>query len=326
MLAPSSLLVPTPSDLIFQTWCVDAGILVNKKIKVITSPLSVGGRGLFAFSTLEEGDPVAMIPKEVIFHQNNAAAYLPSIAEEIRRSKADAGIIATLSPNQQGRKRDWIKKLWRKVIRREFNKENLQFTTLDDLWQPELTRYAIAAVEEEHPWSQWILQWKRDDPSYTLFASNAKLQDEDKINDTVHELLSMMPFLSSDYLRAALSIRLGRFDEDRTIVGLENNGKTSAIYALLGSRATQLGNLPTSIIPLHDMINHSLDPNLSIVEDEDGVKIFTTRQIHKGEELFICYTKLEEPMDELNALWALIQWGIPTQKEDILFGSTEGNI
>ena len=123
------------------------------------------------------------------------------------------------------------------------------------------------------------------------------MQDEDTIDDTVHELLSMVPFLSSDYLRAALSIRLGRFDEDRKLVGLENNCKTSAFYALIGSRATQLGNLPTSIIPLHNMINHSLDPNLSMVEDEAGVKIIPTRQIHEGEELFICYTKLEEAMD-----------------------------
>lgn len=318
MLTSTSSLVQTPPDLLFQNWCLDAGIVVNKDVQLITSSQSVGGRGIFALAELQEGDVVATIPENIIFSQENAARCFSNVAEGIRKSKENLG----LCEERKGRKRAWIRRVWGRIARRERMKESDSIfvgTGVDDFWQPELTKYALAAKENDHPWSLWMEQWMRDDPTYELFASNPKLRDEDtdKISAAVDDLLVMMPFLSREYLIAALSFRVGRFEEQRLLVGLEDSSETSALYAMVGSRATRRHGAGISVIPFHDMINHSLNPNLSIVDDEEGVKILTDRNIEEGEELLICYTRTAHSLDEIDAVWALGQWGIPTLKTDI---------
>ncbi len=307
MIPSPTTLVPTPADILFHNWCDSLGLAVNPAVQLFTSTQSVAGRGVFAVTDLDEGELIARIPSGLVFYPENVAQCFPETAAMIKKSKVDAGI----EKNDSSRFR-WIHKLWRKVARRyEFYHMNP-----DKTWQPELTLYAIEVIEKEHPWSGWISQWKRDDPTYQLFSSNAKPYQEEAIDKIVNELNSIMPDLPKLLIKAALAIRLGRLEEERCVFGLPDDRKTSAMYALLGSRAIEFEGLFTGVIPFHDMINHSLDPNLTMEINGEWIDVFTDRKVEGGEELFLCYTEKLDKIDENSALWALVQWGIPTPASD----------
>jgi len=280
------------------------GLAVNPSVQLFTSSQSVAGRGVFAVNHLEEGELIARIPSGLVFYPENAAECFPETAAAIQKSKVEAGIV-------NDKRLRWIHKLWRRVMRRD-KMHHME----DKTWQPELTLYALAAMEEEHPWSGWISEWKRDDPTYRLFRSNAKPYQDEAISTAANELNSIMPDLPNLNLRAGLAIRLSRLDAERFAFCLNDDAETSAMYALLGSRAIELDGLLAGVIPFHDMINHSLDPNLTVEFNGEWLELFTERKIEKGEELFLCYTKIDDKMDENSALWALIQWGIPTSTSD----------
>jgi hypothetical protein len=177
--------------------------------------------------------------------------------------------------------------------------------------------YALAAIEQEHPWSIWINQWQRDDPTHRLFESGAAKEDANALASTADELQAMMPELSHSKLQAALSLRLDRFEKHKHFFGLSNGPSTAAMYSTLCSRAIELDDDIVGVIPFYDMINHSLEPNLALSCDNERFELFANRDIEDGEELFLRYTKPDEIMDETNALWTLVQWGIPTPPDII---------
>jgi hypothetical protein len=286
------------------------GLAVNPSVQLLTSPKSVAGRGVFAVDDLNGGDLIARIPSALVLYPENGAACFPKVARDIESNKIKAGIFEA-----DDRKFRWIHKLWQKVVRR---KETLvlEFMEKDETCMPELTLYALAALEADHPWSPWISQWNRDDPAYRLFASNAKPYQEDVINDTAKELNSIMPDLPLLHLKAALTIRLGRLEEERSVFYLKDNTETSSMYSVLSSRIIELNDMLVGAIPFHDMINHSLKPNVSIEFNGEWIELFSNRKVENGEELFLCYTKMDEELNENNALWALIQWGIPLSRDD----------
>lgn len=173
-------------------------------------------------------------------------------------------------------------------------------------------------MKEGHPWGTWISQWQRDDPTYRLFCLNAKAGDENLIDSVASNLKnSYAPYLDELHIKAALLIRLLRLYEERQVIPLNDDSETSRMYALLGSRAVALDDHVTGVIPFHDMINHSLDPNLSMAYTTDHIEIYTNRKIDKGQELFLCYTKSNKIISSVNALWALVQWGIPTPEKHL---------
>ena len=302
-----SPLVLTPADLTFHGWCSDVGIRINRSTKVVTTPQSVAGRGVFALEDLEQGEIIAHIPNGVIFHPDNCSGCFPNVADKISKCKAQAGIV-----QDEKRKFRWIHSLWRKVVR-EKNPEYYQMD-VEELWQPELTLYALEALKEGHPWSEWISQWQRDgdDPTYRLFMSNARSCDKEAISSTADELQNAVPYLSHVLLRAALSMQLLKLEEEREVLPLNDDSETSAMYSLLGSRVGDLYEGTSGVIPFHDMINHSLLPNLSMDHDSEFIDIYANHPIKKGQELFLCYTNLDKPMTATCALWSLVQWGIPT--------------
>jgi len=269
---------------------------------------------------------IARIPTAVVFHPDNCAQCFPETAAQISENKAKAGVINKEGRvNQKRKKLNWIHKVWNKVKSRIVQleqKKNLQFHHLDqdELWQPELTLYALEALRQGHPWSTWISQWQRDDPTYKLFCSNTKASDEGQIDATCSELkLSFAPYLDEMNIKAALLIKILRLQEERQVIPLKDDSETSSMYALLGSRAVALDDHLTGIIPFHDMINHSLDPNLSLAYTSDHyIDIYANREVQKGQELFLCYTKLNNSITSMNALWALVQWGIPIPEEELL--------
>jgi hypothetical protein len=77
----------------------------------------------------------------------------------------------------------------------------------------------------------------------------------------------------------------------------------------------------TGIIPMFDMINHSVVPNIGLSFDGSNFELIALREIDENEEFFICYTReissLEHDNDSLSswdedsAVWTLIQWGVP---------------
>jgi hypothetical protein len=257
----SSPLIPTNKDVEFHEWCDNMGIAIDPSVRVITSDNSVAGRGAFAVDDVEEDQVIARIPTAMVFHPDNCAECFPQTAALISQSKAKEGFVVKRKHKNFG----WIHKLWRKFI---MEKQKHTFYHLDpeELWQPELTLYALDAVREGHPWGTWISQWKRDDPTYRLFCLNAKAGDEDLIDSVSSELRrSYAPYLNELYIKAALLIRLLRLEEERQVIPLNDDPESSGMYALLGSRAVSLDDHVTGVIPFHDMINHSLDPNLSMV-------------------------------------------------------------
>ena len=55
--------------------------------------------------------------------------------------------------------------------------------------------------------------------------------------------------------------------------------------------------------------------------DGEHFELFATRPIEAGEELFLCYTPNDQESssdpsvwDEDEAVWSLVQWGIPNPK------------
>lgn len=311
--APTAPLVsPTAPDIAFHNWCTSVGIPVSPSVQLVTTPRSVAGRGVFAIEPIEKGEVIAAIPSAVVFHPDNAAECFPDTAQRIEEAKSEHVGFA-----KRGK---WIRRLWARMLRRD---DEITFLKDTELWQPELAQYALSAIDEDHPWADWICQWRRDDPMHNLFVSGAASSDEGAISAAADQLQSMIPHLSHLKLRASLAIRLGRMEEHRRICGLPDDTKikdTSEMYSLVSSRAIELDADTglAGIIPFYDMINHSLRPNLHLDYDGEVFELFANRNVEAGEELFLTYTKLEEPMDENNALWALVQWGIPTDKDDIL--------
>ena len=318
------------ADLALHGWCDSVGIPVSPSVRLRTTPESVAGRGVFSVLPLREGEVVARIPTACVLHPENAAGAFPAVAEELGRARAAAASGGGEGGSGGGsRRRDGFRRrisaLWDRAMRRRGATATAVKDGEEDggEWQAELTRYALAAVDEGHPWGEWISQWNRDDPVHGLFRDNVRADDEDAVLGAVGRLREMLP-LPGWMFRGALAIRLGRLEAHRSLLGLADDVRTSEMYSVLGSRAMDLGDGITGVMPFYDMINHSLRPNLSLDCEGEWFELYANCDVDAGEEVFLCYTKLDDPMTETNALWALVQWGIPTPSEDIVdWGSAE---
>ena len=278
-------------------------------MQLITTDQSVAGRGVFCLEDLEDGEVVAAIPNKCIFYPENASKCFPNAAHKLEQAVSSCNT-HTRDTSDHG----WIRVLWRRLLGRNSAPKDKK-DELDSQWLPELTQYALTACAEGHPWSEWIQQWQRDDPTHRLYLSGARHDDEKALVKAAEEYTEIMPELPNTYLQAALSIRLQRLERDKAVfLGINDEDETafSRMYSLVSSRVVELDDDVSGVIPFYDMINHSLEPNLSLSYHGDHVELFTTRPVEAGEELFLQYTKRGREMDESNALWTLVQWGIPT--------------
>lgn len=199
-----------------------------------------------------------------------------------------------------------------------------QFTDSSDLWQGMLTSFCLATLkakeEDHHPWSPWLSQWQRSDPMQSLFEKGATWRDEGDVCSCVEELSTMLPDVSKVKLRAAVEMRLGRLEELKTIFDVDKEEELSLnmMYGVLTSRAIELGDGVVGVLPMFDMINHSNEPNLALSYGDEKFSLWATRDIMDGEELFVSYkdrnTESLEEWDEDDAIWMLVQWGIPMPK------------
>ena len=140
-------------------------------------------------------------------------------------------------------------------------------------------------------------------------------RDEEEVLACVEDLSKMLPDVSKTKLRVAVEMRLGRLEELKTIFDLKDDAGASKMFGLLTSRAIELGDGIVGILPAFDMINHSDEPNIGMEYREGMFQLWALKEISDGEELFVSYkdrsTSSSSGWDEEEAVWMLVQWGIP---------------
>jgi len=304
----NTLLEPTPADLALQKWCTTAaGIALSPSVQICTSPSrSVAGRGVFATAAIQEGDVLALIPREVVLWENNCLGQLGRIRDYAAAGTSNAEK-KFAQQKKGGRKRRWARNLLLKLsLRRpsggssatatDESSSSNAITDESTMWAPILTRYAMEAMRSNHPWSEWIGQWNRNDPMHDAYLAMDKIlafpdstlpeysmMYEDLICSTAEKLKTMMPHLNEKHIQAAVSIRLSRVEEHFRTVGLLPNGdekndddttttdpidlrQALDLYSLITSRVIELDREAgmTGVLPFYDLCNHSLDPNLAL--------------------------------------------------------------
>lgn len=294
----SSLL--STKDAEFNSWCTVSGIVCHKA-EVRTTPLSVAGRGVFTTDEVSEGDVVVSIPYYMALTQDNGAAYFPKVADKLNSCR--------------GKSQNRIKRVWNRISR----KQSEDVLSNDHFWQAELSAYAIAALESNHPWSMWISHWKREDPYQHLVDMSTWRFDDEPIKKALSDFSEMAPDVPSYKVNAAIGIRLAQLDE--YVSKYQNKAPMSeSIYTTLTSRAIGLSDTVTACLPMHDMINHSFDPNLALTFSDGQIELVALRDIPKDSELFLKYMDVvnnEGEWDEDKATWMLVQWGIPTSSPKV---------
>mmetsp|Transcript_19852 Transcript_19852/g.48751 ORF Transcript_19852/g.48751 Transcript_19852/m.48751 type:complete len:306 (+) Transcript_19852:212-1129(+) len=276
-------LLAATSDSIFHDWCGMVGI-ETPMARLITTPESVAGRGVFATEDIEQGDTVIRIPQDTLLHEYNAAAILPEVTKKQKKTRRKFS-------RRQSR------------LLRPFGKK-YEFVDSSDLWQAELTQYCLSSLESNNFWAPWIQQWQRDDPLQRLFETTVSPHDEKSIIKCVAELKKdYLPKEDPLKIRAAVDIRLRRFGELKELYGLDDTD--ASMFGTMTSRAIDLGDGTAAVVPMHDMVNHSMEPNLvlSIDFEEGMLDMKATRRIEKGKELFICYQDENNPDSEFGTLW-----------------------
>jgi hypothetical protein len=304
------------NDAIFNSWCEEIGIIFPGA-EVRTTPLSVAGRGVFSTKDLVKGDEVISIPHHTVMTQYNCEKYFPALASKL--SLAHAQTDGWKSKLQRLRRN-----IWNQTIRRR------PALGTYDKWQVDLTAYALEAIEQEHPWSTWILQWKRDDPLQRLVDSTAATVTypwkNDAIEAAITDFHTMAPEISECNIGAAIAIRLNELYEYVTSHTHRGVPISESLYCTLMSRAVGLSDDVVAVIPMHDMINHSSSPNLCLtfdVSDDEYAtfKLLALEDIPRDTELLLKYKEVTEDdgkWNEEKATWLLAHWGIPSSPSDCL--------
>lgn len=262
--------------------------------------------GVFSTKDLAEGEGAISIPYHAALTQDNGALYFPTLSKEL------------IALRRSGTKRSLLRRIWNRIMRRRRVDEEQPIID-DDHWQAELSAYALEALAVDHPWATWISQWRRDDPMHSLVEQSAWAEDGgESIIEAVSDFRRMAPFVPEHKVGAAVGIRLEKLDS--YLDGYRGGGsrvRTSpSLYSVALSRAVGISEGHTAILPMHDMINHSDDPNVGMAFGEDGTfNIIALRDVPKGAELFLRYMDVigeDGAWDEDKATWLLVQWGIPS--------------
>jgi SET domain len=310
----ASALVPTssnPADDLMHSWCESIGVEINPSVRLMTTPASVAGRGVFATEALEEFETIAYIPTYAMFHPRNGRNMFPDVADGIRermnRSPTDGA--SSKKPKK--------KKFLGRILRRLFQRQNKKIDgeSEEAPWQVELTEYALAALSDDHPFEPWIRQWRRDDPVQRLFEKEAPTVED--VQATAAELHNLAPHLSLYKILAALNIRLETYENFKPLFR-DPSPRTAAMLTTVTSRTIGLTDDITSVVPFHDMLNHDFQPNVGLGFSDDGRKLvlFAREDIPAGQELFLSYTTTGKEYSEDAAVWILVQWGIPVSEAE----------
>ena len=287
---------------------------------------------MFSTKDLVAGEEIITIPHHTALTQGNGELNFPSLASKL----ADVRNENTQKP-QRG---NILKRLWNRIRRRQSNDAMGLDAVPDNVgyyWKEELTAYALAALEQDHPWAPWIKQWQRNDPMQALIEKGTWTSDNlvytdfypDGISESVHTAMSdfhkMAPDIAEFKVMAAVGIRLEIVDD--YLSQYRNKVPASASqFSVAVSRAVGLTKEVSAIVPFHDMINHSSQTNVEMrVNDDGSFSIVASKNIVKDTELLLRYMDVNEEgsWDEDKATWLLVQWGIPSSPLE--FVAHEGN-
>ncbi|CAB9526223.1 expressed unknown protein [Seminavis robusta] len=86
--ASSAVPHPTAADFRFDAWC-DANSIYRVGVQTVTTPLSLGGRGLFATRDLPKGSVVASIPANLVIVQEGDEEWQISLTNQVMGLKDD---------------------------------------------------------------------------------------------------------------------------------------------------------------------------------------------------------------------------------------------
>ena len=295
----ASHFLPSTKDVEFNSWCTEVGILCPS-VEVRTTPQSVAGRGVFTTDDVSEGDVVLSVPYYSALTQETGRKYFPDVAERLERSRK-----RTQSP---------LRRAWNRIRR----KQSAELLNDENFWRAELTAYALEALKTNHPWSPWISQWLRDDPFQQLIDESLWRSDDEAINRTLVDFSAMAPDISKYKVNAAIGIRLAELD-DYMQMYQKNAPFSESIYTTMTSRAIGIDEGVTACLPMHDMINHSPDPNIAMRFNDGYFEFLALQDLAKDSELFLSYMDVTDrgKWDEDKATWMLVQWGIPTSPKEI---------
>lgn len=138
------------------------------------------------------------------------------------------------------------------------------------------------------------------------------------ISETANKLHGMVPDIPLYKILAAIHIRLEQYEQFKKLLSDPESTQTATLYSTLCSRTLGITDTITGVVPFHDMINHSFEPNLCLDISDDGshMELVALKDVEPGEELFLCYTTVGREYDEDAAVWMLVQWGIPIRRND----------
>lgn len=324
LVAPSST---SPADEQFHSWCDTMGVAINPSVRLITTPTSVAGRGVFSVENLVQDEIIAKIPTYAMFHPSNCESMFPEKVAQLQQQNR-----ASCSPDEarastitKGKGiRNLLGRLKRRLSRRK-NKApaasiiDSEQQPEEETWQVELTEYALEVLDSEHPLSPWIQQWQRDDPVLRMFQKGVTMDDQESVAAVAYELQQLVPELPSNKIMAALNIRLEQYQSQKSLfVSDPTSVETVTMYNVLCSRTIEVADGIIGAVPFHDMINHSFEPNIGLAISDDGqeLELIALSDVAAGEELFLCYSKVGQEYEENQAVWMLVQWGIPVFKSD----------
>ena len=326
----------TPTDRQWdEEWCPRFGI---QKVgcQTCTTPISVGGRGLFATRNLSAGTVICSIPERLVL--------------VVDGSNKD---------NNNKQPNEWQVALTNQVLEHLTKKENGNDRNKNDSGDDDsLLMY-----------NQWIASWKGSGPLKvfeSLLGDNVGNKDKEEIESSIHAVAKWLyndqpqHVLSLKSIQQDLHERFWNFQTRRPFLGLadddNNNSKNDQViaewYSLVMSRASYLGkdwDYRVGIVPFFDMLNHSHDAELSNVElktvgqclrgdgsyssedegknynnGDDDVKngadrlglnrrdlvLVLTKPVREGQELLTQYeTNVDDDEEAQLKLW--IQYGIP---------------
>jgi len=316
---------PTPQDAQLEQWYADLGIRGIDRVKVRTCPRSVAGRGLFYYSSAQDGEC------------------------------AKKGDVLAWIPAQSVLCRENVQRLWP-----DFWSSQLDALERSD-WPLALTVCAQVALQLDDNrdsrspcWSPWIQTW----------TGPHGPQPPESLQANELEVLALEAKSSTEEIQRALQVRYDVFQQHcqrfvkinkHSTVTLNNNSNyylNHDLYGIVLSRAANLGphwNHQSGIIPLHDMINHApggVAPSVELFSigdlvrqtsreyveqqlllrhhhslqsttqvpqqppEEKDLLLVARRIIPPGEELFLSYANRDLlATNERDRVWKMLQYG-----------------
>ena len=295
----------TSADAAFETWC-DRGGIIAPSVGLRTTPVSVGGRGLFALADLRCNDTVARIPARCVLTRATARHAFPQLTRSLEASGSEVGWAAELTA--------------------------LALHASGERWERQWD-------EPARPWAdttaEWIRSWR---------GGGGRPRPVDAVGDTEIAVIAAAACAAPNTVRVALRERHALYarrraallalgtDDAAGLAALLDEPAVAALYALVLSRAVALpkltlesqlarpagswGDGAVGVVPLHDMLNHAPRSRATVAlrgcpVGGDDLVLTATADVAAGGELLTAYYGDEGEGDERQRVRTLLHYDIP---------------